>query len=116
VFALLRTLCAGEDVVARIVFLWARLAARGSPVDELLVGGLIGLADVTSRYQFRAAGLSMVVTPERKMSACSLSPGKNLALVAVMWVWMLKWCMSTASTSLCDFLPWFALGQSVTRW
>ncbi len=70
----------------------------------------IGLVDVTSRYQFRAAGLSMVVTPERKMSACSLSPGKNLALVAVMWVWMLKWLMSTASTSLCDFLPWVRLG------
>ena len=57
----------------------------------------------------------MVVTPERKMSACSLSPGKNLALVAVMWVWLLMWYMSAASTSWCDFLPWFALGQLVTR-
>ena len=28
----------------------------------------IGLVDVTSRCQFRAAGLSMVVTPERRMS------------------------------------------------
>ena len=43
------------------------------------------MVDVTSRYQFRAAGLSMVVTPEMRMSACSLpSGGKGLALVAVM--------------------------------
>ena len=50
----------------------------------------IGLVDVTSRYQFRAAGLSMVVTPEMRMSACSLpSGGKGLALVAVMLVWLL---------------------------
>jgi hypothetical protein len=34
------------------------------------------------------------------MSACSLSPWKNLALVAVMWVWSLMWFMSTASTPL----------------
>ncbi len=44
------------------------------------------------------------------MSACSLSPWKNLALVAVMWVWLLMWYMSAASTSWCDFLPWFAFG------
>ena len=44
----------------------------------------IGLVDVTSRYQFRAAGLLMVVTPERRMSACVLS-GKGLGLVAVMY-------------------------------
>ena len=37
----------------------------------------IGLVDVTSRYQLRAAGLSMVVMPERRMSACSLPPGKG---------------------------------------
>ena len=30
----------------------------------------MGLVDVTSRYRFRAAGLSMVVMPERRMSAC----------------------------------------------
>jgi hypothetical protein len=30
----------------------------------------VGLVDVTSRYQLRAAGLSMVVMPERRMSAC----------------------------------------------
>jgi hypothetical protein len=87
VLALLRALCAGEDVVARIVFLWARLAAKGSPVDQLLVGDPIGLVDVTSKCQcqFRAAGLSMVVTPERRMSAC-LPSGKGLALLAVMLV------------------------------
>ena len=47
----------------------------------------IGLVDVTSRNQFRAAGLSMVVllTPERRMSACLWSV-KGLALVAVMLV------------------------------
>ncbi len=82
---LLRALCAGEDVVARIVFLWARLVAQGSPVDELLVVTPIGLVDVTSRCQFRAAGSSMVVTPERRMSAC-LPSGKGLCLVAVMLV------------------------------
>jgi hypothetical protein len=38
VFALLRARCAGEDVAAGIVILWARLVAKGSPVDELLVG------------------------------------------------------------------------------
>ena len=84
-FALLRTLCAGEDVVARIVLLWARLAAKGSPVINSWLVAPIGLVDVTSRYQFRAAGLSMVVTPERRMSAC-LSSGKGLGLVAVMLV------------------------------
>jgi hypothetical protein len=36
--ALLRVLCAGEDVVAGIVILWARLVAKGSPVGQLLVG------------------------------------------------------------------------------
>jgi hypothetical protein len=35
--------------------------------------------------QFRAAGLSMVATPERRMSALVPS-GKGLALVAVMLV------------------------------
>jgi len=30
----------------------------------------MGMVDVTSRYRFRAAGLSMVVMPERRMSAC----------------------------------------------
>jgi hypothetical protein len=56
-----------------------------------------------------------VVTPERRMSAC-LPSGKGLELVAVMFVSVLKWWMSVASMSLCDFLPWFALRQSVTRW
>ncbi len=46
---------------------------------------LKGLVDVTSRNQFRAAGLSMVVAPERRMSAC-LSFVNGLALVAVMLV------------------------------
>ena len=32
-FALLRALYAGEDVVAGILFLWARLVAKGSTVD-----------------------------------------------------------------------------------
>ena len=45
----------------------------------------MGLVDVTSRYNIRAAGLSMVVMPERRMSACV--PLENgLALVAVMLV------------------------------
>ena len=69
VFALLRALCAGEDVVVGIVFLWARLWPRGSTVDELLVGDPIGLVDVRSRSQLRAAGLSMAVMPERRISA-----------------------------------------------
>ncbi len=43
----------------------------------------MGLVDVTSRYRFRAAGLSMVVMPERRMSAC-VPFEKGLALVAVM--------------------------------
>ncbi len=34
---LLRALCAGQDVVAGIVFSWARLLVKGSTVDELLV-------------------------------------------------------------------------------
>ncbi len=46
---------------------------------------LIGLVDVTSRYQFRAVGLSMVEMPERRMSA-GLPFGKALAMVAVMLV------------------------------
>ena len=37
----------------------------------------LGLVDVTTRSQFRAAGLSMVVSPERRMSAC-LPSGKGL--------------------------------------
>jgi hypothetical protein len=37
-FVSLRALCAGEDVVAGIVFSSARLVAKGSKVDELLVG------------------------------------------------------------------------------
>ncbi len=49
-----------------------QLVAKGSTVDELLVGLVtpLGLVDVTSRYRFRAAGFSMVVMPERRMSAC----------------------------------------------
>ncbi len=49
VFALLGALCAGEDVVARIVFTRARLVAKGSTVDELLVGvgdPMVGRRDV----------------------------------------------------------------------
>jgi hypothetical protein len=66
------------------VFSRARLVAKHSTVDELLVADpRIGLVDVTSRNQFRATGLSMLVTPERKMPAC-LSFIKGLALVAVM--------------------------------
>ena len=57
----------------------------------------------------------MVVMPEGRMSAC-LPSVKGLALVAVMLVWVLKWWMIVALTSLCcDFLPWFALRRSVTR-
>ncbi len=66
----------------------------------------IGLVDVTSRNQFRAAGLSMVLTG-CLLSAC-MSFVKGLALVAVMLVSGLKWWMIVASTSLCDLLPWFA--------
>ena len=59
-FELLRALCAGEDVVAGIVFTRARLVAKGSTVDELLVGDPpkpMRLVDVTTRYRFRADGL-----------------------------------------------------------
>jgi hypothetical protein len=38
VFALLRALHAGQDVVAGIVLSRARLVAKGSSVDQLLVG------------------------------------------------------------------------------
>ncbi len=56
-FALLRTSLRGS-------FLWAQLVAKGSTVDEVLVGDPHRVGDVTSRSQFRAAGLSaMVVTP-----------------------------------------------------
>ncbi len=43
------------------------------------------MVDVTSRYRFRAAGLSMVEMPERRMSAC-VPFGKGLALFTVMLV------------------------------
>ena len=45
----------------------------------------VGVVDVTSRYRFRAAGLSMVVMPERRMSAC-VPCDKGAALLAVMLV------------------------------
>ncbi len=45
----------------------------------------MGLVDVTSRYRFWAAGLSMVVIPERRMSAC-VPFEKGAVLVAVMLV------------------------------
>jgi hypothetical protein len=35
VFEILRALCAGEDVIARIVFARARLVVEGSTVDDL---------------------------------------------------------------------------------
>ncbi len=57
----------------------------------------------------------MVVMPDRRVSAC-LPSGKGLALVAVMFVQVLKCWMIVASKSLSDLLPWFALRQSVTRW
>jgi hypothetical protein len=38
VLALLRALCAGEDVVAGVVLLWARLVVKAGAVDQLLVG------------------------------------------------------------------------------
>jgi hypothetical protein len=44
-----------------------------------------GLIDVTLRYRLRAAGLSMVVMPERRMSAC-VPFEKGAALLAVMLV------------------------------
>ena len=69
-FERLRALCAGEDVVAGIVFPWARLVAKGSPAMSSRLVTPIGLADVASTSRFRAAGLSMVVMPERRMSAC----------------------------------------------
>ncbi len=77
-FELLRALYAGEDVVARIVFTRARLVGKGSTVDELLVGDPHGV-DVTSRYRFRAAGLSMMVMPER-MDVCLLVVREGLGL------------------------------------
>jgi hypothetical protein len=50
-FLNLRELCAGEDVIAGIALFWARLVAKGSTVDELLVGDPRRLVSVTSRYQ-----------------------------------------------------------------
>ena len=66
-FELLRALCAGEDVVAGIVFTRARLVAKGSTVDKLPLGDPhgVGRRDV----EIQVAGLSMVVTPEMRMSA-----------------------------------------------
>ncbi len=73
--------------MAGIVFSWARLVVQGRPVDQVLVVTPTGLVDVTSRCQFRAAALSMVVTPERRMSA--IQPfRKGLGWLAVMSV---KW-------------------------
>ena len=37
VLALLRALCAGEDVVAGVVLPWARLVAKVSAIDQRLV-------------------------------------------------------------------------------
>ena len=58
VFVLLRALCAGEDVVARIVFARARLVAKGSTVDELLVGDPhgVGTRDVEVQVPGRRGG------------------------------------------------------------
>ncbi len=70
-FEVLRAHCAGEDVVAGIVFSWARLLVKGSTVDELLVGDPHGVGRRDVERQVRAAGLSMVVMPEmpeRRMS------------------------------------------------
>jgi hypothetical protein len=44
----------------------------------------MGLVEVTSICQFLPSGLSMVVMPDKRMSACMLV--KGLALVAVMCV------------------------------
>jgi hypothetical protein len=63
----------------RVVLLWARLVAKGSATDELLVGDPVGLVDVTSRCQLRAAELSMAVMPERRMSACLPSGYESFA-------------------------------------
>ena len=87
--ALLRALCAGEDVIAGVVLLWARLVAERSSADELVVGNPIGLVDVTSRCQFRAAGSSMAEMRERRMPP-RLPSGQGLALFAVMLVKVLK--------------------------
>ena len=46
----------------------------------------MGLVEVTSICQFLAVGLSMVVMPDKRMSACMLVLAKGLALVAVMCV------------------------------
>ncbi len=85
VFALPRALCACEDVVAGIVFLWARLVATGSTVDELLVGDphSAGRRDVEKPVP----GCRVVddVYAREEVSAC-LSSGESLALVAMMLV------------------------------
>ena len=54
----------GEDVIARIVFARARLVVEGRQHGLM---NPVGVLDVMSRYRFRAAGLSMVVMPERRM-------------------------------------------------
>ena len=60
----------GEDVIARVVFARARLVVAGARFINSWLVTPMGLVDVTLRYRFRAAGLSTVVMPERRMPAC----------------------------------------------
>ena len=96
VFVLLRALCAGEDVVARIVFARARLVAKGSTVDELLVGDphRVGRREVKKPVPGRRVvdGGDTCVGVEAVDDRCF-----DVLCAA---------CL----------LPWFASRQSVTRW
>ncbi len=77
-FALLRALCADEDVVAGVVLLWARLVVKAGAVDEVLVGDphRIGRRDI----EVPVAGRRIVDGGDarKRMSAC-LPSEKGLA-------------------------------------
>ena len=85
VFALLRALGIGEDVIARIVFARARLVIEGSTVDELVNGDPNGVGGRDVEVQIPGRRVVEVVMPERRMSAC-VPFEKGLALLAVMLV------------------------------
>jgi hypothetical protein len=113
VFEILRALCAGKDVIERIVFARARLVVESSTVDKLLVGDPHGVG------RGRGTGPGRRVLDggdSREEDVClravreGLGLGRRDAHVGVEVV------DGVASMSLCDLLPWFALRHSVTGW
>ncbi len=67
-FALVRTSLRGSSCSSASLPGRARLVVKAGAVVNSWLVTPIGLVDVTSRCQLRAAGLSMVVMPERRMS------------------------------------------------